>query len=81
MQSAVDAEATDLPDFITKHVGLPGDIQRYFFSKYKHGDSVTILLSHFPAFYQASCMVLSKKVGDCILNILAMISEFIKMNL
>ena len=31
MQSAVDAESTDLPDFITKHVGLPGDIQRYFF--------------------------------------------------
>ena len=37
MQSAVDAEATDLPDFITKHVGLPGDIQRYFFLKINIG--------------------------------------------
>ena len=45
MQSAVDAESTDLPDFITKHVGLPGDIQRYNFSKNKHWVSVTILQS------------------------------------
>ena len=29
MQAAVDAKATDIPDFITKHVGLPGDIPRY----------------------------------------------------
>ena len=82
MQSAVDAESTDLPDFITKHVGLPGDIQRYIFlSKNKHWVSVTILQRHFSASYQATCMVLSKKVGDCIQNILGMILESIKMNL
>ena len=81
MQSAVDAESSDLPDFITKHVGLPGDIQRYNFSKNRYWVSVIILQSHFPAFYQATCMVLSKKVGDCILNILGMILESIKMNL
>ena len=75
-------ESTNPRFFFTKNVlfSFKG-AAKCLFCKNKHCVSVTIHQSHFPAFYQATCMVLSKKVGDCILNILAMILEFIKMNL
>ena len=50
MQSAVDAESTDIPDFITKHVGLPGDIQRYNLLRINIGNQrqfFKVFLQHF----------------------------------